>query len=45
MKRYEIVAHKGTDVIYKKTFNQVEAVITEWELKMQGYTTKMVITE
>ena len=45
MKRFEIVAHKGSDVVYRKTFNEVEATIIEWELKKSGYETKVVITE
>lgn len=45
MERYEITAHKGNDLVYKKTFNKVEAVITEWELRMSGYKTKMTITK
>lgn len=43
--RYEIVANKGTDTVYKKTFNPVEAQIIEWELRMNGYKTKMIINE
>lgn len=45
MKRYEVVASKGKQVIYKKSFNPVEAQITEWDLKMSGYKTRLVITE
>lgn len=40
--RIEIVANKGTDTIYFKTLNEVEALIKEWELRMSGYTTKVV---
>lgn len=43
--RYEIVAHKQRDIIYNKTYNPVEAHIIEWELKMKGYITKLVINE
>ena len=43
--RYEIVAHKQKDTVYKKTYNPVKAQITEWELRMKGYTTKIIINE
>lgn len=45
MKRIEIVANKGTDTVYIKTYNEVEATIKEWELRMNGYTTKVVTNE
>lgn len=43
--RYELIANKGNDVVYKKTYNLVEAQIIEWELRMTGYKTKIVINE
>ena len=45
MTRYEVIASKGSDVVYKKTSSPVEAVIIAWELKMQGYKTRTVTTE
>jgi len=43
--RYEIVANKGNDVVYIKTFNEIEATIKEWELRLRGYKTKLIINE
>ena len=43
--RYEIVANKGNDVVYIKTYNEIEATIKEWELRLSGYTTKLIINE
>lgn len=45
MKRYEVTASKGKDINYIKTFNPVEAQIREWEYRMSGYKTKLVVTE
>ena len=45
MKRIEIIASKGKDVVYKKTFNPIEAQIIDWELRMQGYKTRIVVNE
>lgn len=46
MKRYEITAHKGNQVEYIKTFNEIEATIKAWELKMKGYENiKITVTE
>lgn len=45
MTRYEVIASKGSDVVYKKTSSPVEAVIIAWELKMRGYKTRTVTTE
>lgn len=43
--RYEIVANKNNDTVYFKTFNKLDAYLKEWELKMQGYSTKMIVNE
>ena len=45
MKRYEVTASKNKDINYIKTFNPVEAQIREWEYRMSGYKTKLVVTE
>ena len=45
MKRYEIIASKGNDINYIKTYNPIEAQVKEWEYRMAGYKTKTVITE
>lgn len=42
--RYEITAHKDKDVVYKKFSSETEARIAEWELRMSGYKTKIIIT-
>lgn len=43
--RFEIVASKGKDVVYKKTTNPIDAQIIAWELKMQGYKVKTITNE
>lgn len=43
--RYEIVANKGNDTVYFKTFNKTDAYIKDWELRLQGYKTKLIINE
>ena len=49
--RYEIVAYnenskrKDKDAKYIKTYSQVECIIKDWELRMLGYTTKIVVNE
>lgn len=40
--RFDIVANKGKDVVYKTTYSEVEAIIIEWELRMSGYKTRVV---
>ena len=46
MKRFEIVGNKGNDVIYKNCKeNEIEARLIDWELRMKGYETKLVINE
>ena len=37
-KRFEVLAHKGSDVIYKNCQeNEIDAVLLAWELRMNGY--------
>lgn len=43
--RIEIVANKEKDTVYIKTYNEIEAQIKEWELRMNGYTTKVIKNE
>lgn len=46
--RYEITAYNKNnkkDIVYIKTNSQVEATIREWELRMSGYNTKIIINE
>lgn len=49
--RYEIVAYnenskrKDKDAKYIKTYSQVECIIKDWELRMLGYTTRIVVNE
>jgi hypothetical protein len=44
--RYEVIAHKGNQIEYKKTTNAIDALLIAWELKMQGFeNVKTVITE
>lgn len=44
--RYEIIAHKGNQLEYKKTTNAIDALLIAWELKMQGFeNVKTVVTE
>ena len=46
MKRFEVVANKGTDVIYKNCKdNEMEAVLIDWELRMKGYKAMIVKNE
>lgn len=46
MKRFEIVANKGNDTVYKNCKdNEVEAILIDWELRMKGYNTKIVKNE
>ena len=46
MKRFEIVAHKGQDVIYKNCHeDELTAVLCDWELRMKGYESKIVFDE
>lgn len=43
--RYEVVANKGNDVVYIKSYNEIEITIKEWELRLSGYKTKVIINE
>lgn len=46
MKRFEVVANKGNDVIYKNCKeNEMMAVLLDWELRMKGYESKIVKQE
>ena len=46
MKRFEVIAHKGFDTIYKDCKDkEVEAIILDWELRMKGYESKIVKNE
>lgn len=38
MKRFEVIAHKGSDVVYKNCKeNELDVVLLAWELRMKGY--------
>ena len=45
--RYEIIARKENETTskYIKTYNPVEMKIIEWELRMNGYKTRVVVNE
>lgn len=46
MKRFEVVANKGTDVVYKNCRdNEMNAILFDWELRMRGYESKIVKNE
>jgi len=45
-RRFEVVAHKGNDVVYKNfREDELSAVLLDWELRMKGYESKIVKTE
>ena len=43
--RIEVLARKENETftVYRKFYNEVSATIFEWEMRMKGYKTRMVV--